>query len=164
MRKVYIRLFLLLTLFSCSSEPNVLHLRTVKGKNQSAQAKVVPNKMLTVSVEGMSCEMACGGSIRTNLRSAGGVARVQYDFEDGRKVQTAYISYNDEIISEEEILTIIETINDKQFKTHEHVVQEIGSSKNDPISPPDNGSSKIDVSEGSYRIPNLFHIFSNIIH
>jgi copper chaperone CopZ len=154
----------MLLLLSCSTEPNVVHLKTVKGKNHSSQRKVSPNKLLTVGIEGMSCEMACGGSIRTNLRSTGAVARVQYDFEEGRDVQTAFISFNDEKISEEEILSIIETINEKQFKTHNHSTQEINSGENTPNSPADNGSSKVDVAEGNYRIPNLFHILSNIIH
>ncbi|MEY4603284.1 MAG: hypothetical protein RIT43_576 [Bacteroidota bacterium] len=164
MRSIYIPVFFSLLLFSCSSEPDVVHLKTVKGKKVSTQETVVPNKMLTVGIEGMSCEMACGGSIRTNLRSTGGVSRVRYDFEEGRNVQTAFISFNDEKISEEEILSIIETINENQFKTHQHSTQEIGSSENTSDSPADNGSSKVDVSESSYRIPNLFHILSNIIH
>lgn len=164
MRNRSILFSFILLLLSCSGESNVVHLKTVKGKQHSPQVNVSPNKLLTVGIEGMSCEMACGGSIRTNLKLTGGVARVQYDFEEGRAVQTAFISYNNEKISEEEILSIIESINEKQFKTHNHSTQEIDSAVNTSDSPADNGTSKVDVAERNYRIPNLFHILSNIIH
>lgn len=119
-------IFSSLTLFfiSCSNEPNVVHLRTVKGQRKEV-AKVNANRLLSVEIEGMSCEMACGGSIRMNLKATGAVDRVQFDFTDGRKIQTASIAYDDTQITETEILKLIENMNEHQFKTHKHSTEEL---------------------------------------
>jgi copper chaperone CopZ len=151
---------------SCSSEPNVVHLRTVKGQKKEV-VKVQANRMLTVEIEGMSCEMACGGSIRTNLKATGAVDRVQFDFVDGRTIQKAFISYDDTQISDEEMVKLIETINDKQFTTHKHSSEEMSktgseSSSNETSS---DETSKVDVSEvsPSIELPNLFDLLKNLV-
>ncbi len=124
MRFIIISSMLTIFLFSCNSEPKAVHLRTVKGK-RVAVAKVNANRLLTVEVEGMSCEMACGGSLRMNLKATGAIDRVKFDFTDGRKIQTASIAYDDTQITETEILKLIENMNEHQFKTHKHSTEEL---------------------------------------
>lgn len=153
-------------LFSCNQESEVVHLRTVKGQKKEV-AKVDANRMLTIEIEGMSCEMACGGSIRTNLKATGAVDRVQYDFEDGRTIQTAFISYDDRKITDKEMVKIIETINEKQFTTHKHSSEAI--SKESKTSDSENEraeeESKVAVSEvsPSIELPNLFDLLKNLV-
>jgi len=151
---------------ACSSEPNVVHLRTVKGHKTGA-VKVNANRMLTVEIEGMSCEMACGGSIRTNLKATGAVDRVQFDFEEGRKIQTAFISYDSNKISDSEMLKLIQTINEKQFTTHKYSSEEISDTNEESTSENNNAeeSSSVDVSEvaPSIELPNLFDLLKNLV-
>lgn len=166
MRSVFFFCALTAIVFSCSSEPKVVHLRTVKGqKNELAQVNA--NKMLSVEIEGMSCEMACGGSIRMNLKATGAVDRVKFDFVDGRKIQTAFISYDDSKISERQMLKLIESINEKQFRTHKHTTEEISSSSDHHPSTKgsEEESSKIDVSDmsPSIELPNLFDLLRNLV-
>ena len=153
-------------LFSCSSEPEVVHLRTVKGQEKET-IKVNANRMLTVEIEGMSCEMACGGSIRTNLKATGAVDRVQFDFEDGREIQTAFISYDSKKISDDQMLKLIQTINEKQFTTHKHSSEALASSEEATGSDKggSNETSKVDVSEvtPSIELPNLFDLLKNLV-
>jgi hypothetical protein len=152
-------------LFSCNSEPKTVHLRTVKGKRE-AVAKVNANRLLTVEVEGMSCEMACGGSLRMNLKATGAIDRVKFDFVDGRKIQTAFISYNDTMISDREIIKLIESLNEHQFTCHKHSTEVISSTPNAPLS---SGSLKVNSSLPLSAMSTLFellHVFdekTNII-
>lgn len=166
MRSVFFFSALAVIFLSCSSEPKVVHLRTVKGQKKEV-AKVNANKMLSVEIEGMSCEMACGGSIRMNLKATGAVDRVKFDFVDGRKIQTAFISYDDSKISERQMLKLIESINENQFRTHKHTSEEISSTSNAPAATNGSGeeNSKIDVSDvsPSIELPNLFDLLKNLV-
>ncbi|MBP6090491.1 MAG: heavy-metal-associated domain-containing protein [Crocinitomicaceae bacterium] len=108
-------LFCLLGLFvACNSTPETIVLRREKVV-KTTKTKVIGNKKMTVEIEGMTCEMGCGGSIRKALKETGGVERVQYDFVEGRKKQVAIVTYNDQQVSPKEALKLIETINEKQF-------------------------------------------------
>ena len=47
-------LFFALALMACSSNPEVVHLRTEKAKKKEV-VKVEPNKTLTADIDGMTC-------------------------------------------------------------------------------------------------------------
>jgi copper chaperone CopZ len=110
-------LFTLLVFFvcSCSSEPEVVHLRTVK-HNDKKKAEVKANCTALIDIKGMSCEMGCGGSIRKALKATKAVARVSYDFMEGREVQVAKIEFDSTQLNTKQIETIISELNDQQFK------------------------------------------------
>lgn len=134
-------------------------------------AAVHANNKVAIEVTGMTCEHACGGSIRMALKETGAVERVSFDFEDGRAKNTAYISYDEKKISTEEIKGIIEELNENQFTT--------GTIKNTALKPsesstsPDSKSSKsseatskieLDVHpSSSWKLPNIFQIFARLI-
>lgn len=153
----------LIILGSCSSEPAVKHLRTERVSTEKKVA-VVPNHILTMEVEGMTCEMGCGGSIRKELKSTGGVSRVEFDFVEGRKVQSARISYDDKKISQQEMLKIVTTMNDKQFKVGKSSTENLDQSLNScNESTPDCEEQNVEISESEFAIPNLIDILSGII-
>jgi len=85
---------------------------------QESTVVVTPTHILSVELEGMSCEMGCGASIRKELLSTQAVERVQFDFKMGRKTNIAHISYNESDISPEKITARITQLNDQQFSIH----------------------------------------------
>lgn len=108
-------LFCLLGLFvACNSTPETIVLHRDKVV-KTTKTKVIGNKKMTVVIEGMTCEMGCGGSIRKALKETGGVERVQYDFVEGRKKQVAIVTYNAAKIDNQKMLQLIQSINEKQF-------------------------------------------------
>lgn len=164
MRPILHAFALAFMLFSCSSEPSVVHLRTIKGQKK-IMPKVEANQMLTIEIEGMACEMACGGSIRSNLKATGSVERVQFDFVEGRKIQTAFISFDDNKIDAKKIMQIIEQINDKQFKTHNYSSESMEkSSSSESLESSKEEASSVNVTQGtSFELPNLFDLFKFIL-
>lgn len=116
---------ILLNLTSCSSTDEKKIIKIEKKVMYQPLEKVVPTKKLTIDVSGMTCEHACGGSIRMALKETNAVDRVSFDFETDRKINKAFIAFDDKKISEKEIVTIIEKINDKQFTTGEAEVTSI---------------------------------------
>jgi copper chaperone CopZ len=131
---------------------------------------VQADRKLAVEVSGMSCEHACGGSIRMALKETGAVDRVSYDFKTGRKTNTAYITFDKSKISADKIVSIIETINEKQFttgKTSSTDLETITSSS----SPSSTESTEVktskinvEVSETTWKIPNVLSFFSHLIN
>lgn len=111
--------------------------------------KVFPNQTMTVKVKGMSCEHSCGGSIRMALKETGAVDRCSFDFKEERPENTAIITYDDKKISPKKIISIIETINDKQFTTADPTVKPITANKaNNKVS-----TEKIESKETSFVAP-----------
>lgn len=151
----------LLMVISCSSEPNVVHLRTEKGKKETS-SPVHANRMLTMEIEGMTCEMGCGGSIRKELKGTGGVARVEFDFKEGKEIQTAKISFDSNKISEEEMVKIVDSMNEDQFAVGKTNSIDLENTNSNAV--PSNKSEKpnVELSETSFALPNLFDILANL--
>lgn len=117
--------FVVFSLASCSSNEEWKIIKIEKKVMYKPLEKVVPTKKLVIDVSGMTCEHACGGSIRMALKETNAVDRVSFDFETDRKTNKAFIAFDDKKISEKEIVTIIEKINDKQFTTGEAITTTI---------------------------------------
>lgn len=164
MKSFAIILSSVLVLGACSSEPNVVHLRTEKGKKET-KIPVNADKMLTLEVKGMTCEMGCGGSIRKELKASGGVARVEFDFIEGEKVQTTKIYFDSDKVNEEEMMEIVTSMNDQQFTAIKVSSEGISTTSTTPV---ENRATKEDekvkISTSSYNLPNLFDLLSGIIH
>jgi copper chaperone CopZ len=152
----------LLVISSCAGEAEKIHLRTEKGE-QVETAKVTANAMLTVEIKGMMCEMGCGGSIRKELKSTGAVARVQYDFEEDRALNTAMISFDSTQISAAEMLKRIQKMNEKQFTIGKQKVEALTESKSDSKAVGSNDEASVNMEETTFRIPNLLNILKDLV-
>lgn len=167
MKTIFSLVFLTILLFACNSsnEENKV-VRKVSVKSYVAPV-VHPNKLLTIEIEGMMCEMGCGASIRKELRATGAVGSIEYDFVDERKVNVAKIAFDKNKITVDKIISILTTMNDKQFtvgksstenytdkKTEDTIVSEV--STNEQID-----SEHFFTTETSkFEIPNLFSLFT----
>lgn len=165
MRKAAFVFIIFPLIFSCSSEPHVIHLRTEKGKKET-KVPVAANRVLTMEIEGMTCEMGCGGSIRKELKAAGGVARVEFvDFKEGAKKQTARVSYDTNKITVDEMVKIVTTMNDKQFtvgKTSSETI-DAPATTSTTATPEESEDDKVKISETSFQMPNLLDILSSFV-
>lgn len=104
--------FILCLLFSCQGT------LTQEKKQESNSKQVLPvhaNAQIDFSVEGMVCQMGCGGSIRKELKKTGAVERVEVNFVENEKVQLVKVSFDSTLISGNKIYSILNTINDHQF-------------------------------------------------
>lgn len=137
---------------------------------------VHPNKLLTMEIGGMSCEMGCGGAIRKGLFASGGVERVKFDFEMGRDVNTAEISYDDTKVTEDEIEKIILELNNKQFNIGKTALSDYQEETSKPetketsqvkknVSPskPTISSSTLNEDIFSVELPNIIDLLISTI-
>ena len=99
-------------LFACSNNNKSEKKAELKKEvNQVVHA----NAQLDLEVEGMVCQMGCGGSMRKELKKTGAVERVEVNFIEGKDIQLVQVSYDSMLISPSKITTILNTINDQQF-------------------------------------------------
>jgi copper chaperone CopZ len=110
----YLFISLVVVFSACNSTPETIVLRREKVV-KTTKTKVSGTKKMTAEIEGMTCEMGCGGSIRKALKETGGVERVQYDFVEGRKKQVAVVTYDAAKTDVLKMLQLIQSINEKQF-------------------------------------------------
>jgi len=115
--------------FSCTTKVEKSVIKDAKPKQEKRVIEVIPNKLLTLEVEGMSCEMNCGGSIRKELKKTGAISRVEFVWVEEAERQSTKISYDDTKISDKEILTLIENMNDGQFTTYGAKTEKISEIK-----------------------------------
>lgn len=165
MKNLVVAFSAVVVLGACSSEPEVIHLRTEKGKKET-KAPVAANRVLTMEIEGMTCEMGCGGSIRKELKATGGVARVEFvDFTEGAKKQTARVSFDTNKITVDEMVKIVTTMNDKQFTVGKtsSVTIDAPATTSTTATPEESEDDKVRISETSFQIPNLLDILSSFV-
>lgn len=125
---VYITL-LLFSLFSCTHQEEKIIVKNAKPKEEKKIVNVIPTKILSLEIEGMSCEMNCGGSIRKELKKTGAVSRVEFVWVEEAEKQLTKVSYDDNKITDKEIVALIEKINDGQFSTYGGKIEKLGESK-----------------------------------
>jgi copper chaperone CopZ len=160
-----------LVAFSCSENKSEKKIIKIEKKVMyKPMVAVTPNRKLNVEVSGMTCEHACGGSIRMALKNTNAVDRVQFDFEDGRKVNTAIITFDKNKISADEIVAIIEKTNENQFTTGKVSSESLTAPKAGPqtekevITEKTIETTKMNMdAETGFEFPNLYKLFSKII-
>jgi copper chaperone CopZ len=108
----------LLTLFVACGQPEKQVEVANKVEKKETPVAVNANKTISLNIEGMVCEMGCGSSIRKALKDTKAVDRCSFDFKDERKVNVATIAFDSTAITKDKIVSIISTLNDKQFKVN----------------------------------------------
>lgn len=86
-------------------------------KEVAVVAEVVPNATSTLDVEGMTCEMGCKAAIEKHLSKTEGVANCEVDFENA----LAVVEYDNNVISEEQIIIEIGSIANEAYSAKPHV-------------------------------------------
>ncbi len=155
-------------LASCSqSETPELTAERESIEQNEERPTVVPNQLLSMEISGMSCEMACGGSIREGLMETGAVARVQYDFEMGREVNVAKIAFDNTKISPEKMVQIVSKLNDKQFSVGETNLEDIDNPAQVNASTSEGSDEKsltnVRVDHTELDLPNLFDLLRSLL-
>jgi hypothetical protein len=167
MKNISLLLFSLLFFFSCSTEKSekISKTKIIEKTNQ-----VVANRILELEVEGMVCKMGCGSSIRKEMLATNAVESCEINYEDKRKSNQVKVAFNKDKISADELISKINSMNDKQFKVVNSSSKEFKSKfeedktiNENSITENSSEESKIKITEKSYQMPNLLSIFSRLL-
>lgn len=126
MKKIVLLFGLSFLAFSCSQATKIevtAENKTPIEQNENlakidAHKSVVPNTVFDAEISGMDCVMGCGSAIRRNLYKDGGVAKVEYDFDETREKNGIKVFYDNSKISEKDILAALKTMDDGKYKIY----------------------------------------------
>ncbi|MFT5858557.1 MAG: hypothetical protein ACI865_000645 [Flavobacteriaceae bacterium] len=169
MRNALIGFGLIGILAACSSPAADAVVADKDETSKEVLAEVVPNRMLTVDIDGMVCQMGCGGSIRKELKATNAVGECSFDYEEGRETNTATIEFDKELITADEISTLIAKINDGQFTVGKSSASRVEAKEKitddlKSIRTSSEDQNPVSISSKSdYQLPNLLEIFSNLL-
>jgi copper chaperone CopZ len=110
--KYIFSILLALLLWSCES-PNA---KNSTDQNANVCTKVTANTSQDFGVKGMVCKMGCGGSIRKALKETCAVEQVDVSYIDSLEEQSITVFYDRNKIAPEQMISVLNTINDKQFE------------------------------------------------
>ncbi len=137
--------------------------------NEKELVSVIPNRKLTLEVEGMVCEMGCGGTIRKELKSTGAVAQCSFDFKGENVPSTATIEFDKDKISADQIAKMIKELNDGQFSVSkmstETITAEVSESSDaKEVKSTGKKSASIQMAEPSQiQLPNFLGLLSELL-
>ena len=122
--KILLTLFVFsILLFACNQKSSE---KIAQKKEHKVPEKVIANKMLTFEIEGMTCVMGCGGSIKKELAATNAVEKCEFEFEEGRAKNIVKVSFDQNKTTVKELINIVTKMNDNQFK--------VGSTEENDIS------------------------------
>lgn len=174
MKKVLFTGILVSLLVSCSSSTDQVSNAENKAQTETLSeddlVAVIPNRKMTTEIDGMTCVMGCGGSIRKELLNTGAVSRCSFDFKGMDETSTAMIEFDKDKISADEIADLIKEINEGQFTLgkmstetiaveveEESTADEASTSEKEEITP-------INVSSSSgIQLPNFIDLISELL-
>jgi copper chaperone CopZ len=164
MKKIVFVLTTGILLSACSSEKQ--EQRVEKTNIETAKLEVNPNQLLTMEIDGMVCQMGCGGSIRKGLKETNGVASVEFEFEEERKTNVAKIAYDKSIVSSEDLIKIVSNLNEGQFLvgtiSFEDMATPTKATKTSSLR--NSEEPKVEVSSSYVKLPNLLDLFSGLLN
>ena len=108
---------------------------------------------LALKVEGMVCVVGCAKYIEKEVAKFSGVTNCKVNFDE----ETAQIAFSSEHMSQEEIVEAINMLSNGQYRAT--VVSQKSKSKNEETIPQENNEEKSDVTEVSFRFPELITYF-----
>ncbi len=160
---VYLSVFAL-TFAACTSEATTESEETLQ-QEETATAEPVANKIMTMEVNGMSCMMNCGSSIRKALKETGGVTNVEFDFEDGRETNIAKITFDSRLVNEQQMMEAVTSLYDNQYTIGNTSVSDLNKEvtvDEDHSSSEDEGSV-VEAATSFIQLPNLMDLFKGLL-
>lgn len=140
----------------------------VVGCQQAEEVKVtyaekeakVEKTVAKIGVEGMMCEIACGGKIRKELSELDGVANASIEYKDGEAVNFALVEFNPDRVNESDLMNCINGISDgKLYSVSEMEVTHYapGASITRTV-----GSDDVNMSNG-FELPGISDILRSFL-
>ncbi len=125
-----------------------------------------PVTIADLSIEGMSCAMMCGGSIKKALAGLPGVNTTEIVFNEEEVRDHAIVTYDDALISDQQMIDAVHKLHNGQYKvmaiTITKEVKSNGASMDN--APPGKEQAGVSVySPGAVVLPSVLALLSIIL-
>lgn len=114
----------------------------------------------SLAIEGMSCQMMCGGKIAKTLTALNGVSDTEIEFTEIGEESFANVEYDASVISEKEMIDAVNAIADGIYKVKAVKVThyKVAAAKKSKEEKQANSFNP----EVRYKLPNVFSVLARI--
>lgn len=121
----------------------------------------VEKTVARIGIDGMMCEIACGGKIRKELSELSGVALATVDFNDDAALNYALVEFNPSIVNERQLVETINRIGDGKLYTVTDVLITRYAPAGDQTRV--SGTDAVNMSAPKFVIPSITDVLWNLI-
>lgn len=114
----------------------------------------------SLAIEGMSCEMMCGGKISKTLAALNGVSDTEIEFTEMGEESFANVEYDANVISEKEMIDAVNSIADGIYKVKAVKVTHYKVAASKDLK--DDKQANSYNPEVRYKLPNVFSVLARI--
>lgn len=107
---------LLLAALAACGEASVPAVEVARSVNEVAISSGTPVTMADLSIEGMTCAMGCGGSIKSALAKLPGVTGTEVNFTDAAQANHVVVTYDPAQVSDADMVKAVQGLHDGQYK------------------------------------------------
>lgn len=109
-----------LLLSGCGQAPETVVADLPAGVVRTVQEVAIqtgtPVTLADLSIEGMSCEMMCGSSIKKALAQLPGVSAAEITFIEGDELDHAIVTYDESQVTDADLVKAVQGLYDGQYK------------------------------------------------
>jgi len=109
------------------------------------------NTIANIEIEGMACEVMCGGQIKESLSGIAGIVSCDLDFDN----KLATVKFDNNTTSKDEMINVIQELNSGQFKVVSSNEKSLGSSDEDVLNSNRADQSVEVISTTGFHFPNI---------
>jgi copper chaperone CopZ len=133
-----------------------------------SSVKANPNMVADLGISGMVCQMNCVGSVEKTLLGMAGVVSMDIDFDPEQNVNHAFVKFDDKIVTKDEMIKAIESLNDNQYKVESVDVKPVtGQNSSDEEKPAATSSNAKSVDQSSamsdLSVTGIFDVLVNVL-
>jgi copper chaperone CopZ len=161
-------------LMACSSTPDPASVATdmasagiERAVKEVAISNGDPVTTADLRIEGMSCEMMCGGSIKKALAALPGVGATEVRFNEGEEADHVVVTYNENEVTDAQMVEAIQALYDGQYKVSGITItrQVKGTASEEDTSGPETvEDGKVNVyAPAAALLPSVFTLLSRIL-
>ena len=160
-------LVVLTTLVACSQEAEKQIITSAK----EVPVKVIPTASegaeATLFIEGMSCQRMCVSKIEKTMADLEGVESLEIDFNADRDVDICSVKFDQDVISEQEMIEAVQGIAGGVYKVKEVEVKKNVESAVSTQSTRSKKGTSVFRTQGkgkdhNFRIPNIFDVLKKL--
>jgi copper chaperone CopZ len=123
-----------------------------------------PVTMADLSIEGMSCEMMCGGSIKKALAKLPGVTATEIMFSEAEQRDHAIVTYNEAEVTDAQMIEAVHALHGGQYKVMAVTITKQVRGSGASVEGGEGGSGEVSVySPGSVVLPSVLSLLSLIL-
>ncbi len=127
---------------------------------ETSESATLANAVANLEIDGMACEVMCGGKIKETLDGMTGVVSCDLDFD--KKLAT--VKFDNNSTSKNDMISVIQELNEGQFKVLSSDEKTLNNSDDEEVFNSNGSEQSVEViSAGNFKFPNILDALTEIL-